>query len=334
MDKVLVTGASGFIGKTLVPYLLEQGYQVRCFVRLTSDTTYLKTLGVELVFGDLSDKVSLRSAMNRVDSVYHLAGQIYSSAKETYDEVNAKGTANVLEAACQQKRPPVVLSVSSLAAAGPRKNGEKPTEASPTQPVSQYGESKRESENQLRKFADRVPISVVRPPLVFGAGDTATMPIFKSVKTGIHAAVGKNTQFTLVYVNDLVRLMVEIVTKGERLTSVDNHDGKGLYFAGYHDSISWEQLGEWIAEAMGRSKPWIVRIPGPVLKLVGALSEVLSSITNKPMVLSRDKAREGTGGHWVCDVKKGHDQFEFTPEKSLKEALSDTVIGYRELGLL
>ena len=121
----------------------------------------------------------------------------------------------------------------------------------------------------MRNFAEKVPISVVRPPLVFGAGDTATLPIFKSVKTGIHATVGKDTQFSLVYVNDLVRLMVDIVTKGERLTPVDNYDGKGLYFAGYRESISWEQLGEWIAEAMGRSSPLIVRVPGPVLTIVG-----------------------------------------------------------------
>ena len=84
MYNVLVTGASGFIGKTLVPYLLELGAQVRCLVRPTSDTRYLKSLGVELVVGDLGDKKSLLAAMKAVlISVYHLAGQVYSSAKES-----------------------------------------------------------------------------------------------------------------------------------------------------------------------------------------------------------------------------------------------------------
>lgn len=88
MKKVLVTGASGFIDKALVAHLLELGFEVRCLVRATSNTALLEKLGVELVKGDLSDQASLHRAMLGVDAVYHLAGQIHSSAKESFAEKN------------------------------------------------------------------------------------------------------------------------------------------------------------------------------------------------------------------------------------------------------
>lgn len=335
MHKVLVTGASGFIGGHLVEHLLEQGYSVRCLVRASSDTRRLSELGVELVVGDLVDKPSLCRAMAGVTTVYHLAGQIYQSASESFDAINAAGAENVLEAASRQANPPVVISVSSLAAAGPVRNGALPRETDQPRPVSRYGMSKAESERRLRLYAGRVPISIVRPPLVFGPGDPATFPMFKSIRRGIHATVSRNQPFSVVYVKDLARLMVTIAERGERLAPTDSGDGQGIYFGGFAQTLTWEELGQQIAAAMGRQRrPLLIRVPATALKLVGAMADKLAAVSKRELFISLDKAREGAAGGWACSVEKIQQQFGFEPQLSLEQALAETVVAYRQAGML
>jgi len=86
--KTLITGASGFIGKHLVRTLVEQGRDVRCLVRKTSDTQYLNDLGVELFYGDLLNRNSLKDIAKNVNIVYHLAGEIYSNRNRDFYRVN------------------------------------------------------------------------------------------------------------------------------------------------------------------------------------------------------------------------------------------------------
>lgn len=334
MKKILVTGASGFIGKALVAHLLELDYEVRCLVRGTSNTAPLEKLGVELAKGDLSDQASLHRAMLGVDAVYHLAGQIHTSAKESFDQVNAQGTDNIMQAAAAQTPKPVVLAVSSLAATGPRKTLNKPVEEDEVQPVSPYGRSKAESENALRAYADKLEISVVRPPMVIGAGDTGTLPLFKGVKSGLHLGAYKDQVFSFVYVKDLARLMVEVVNRGERMTTEDKGDGKGIYFSAFEQTVSWKELGEKMAFAMGKRKPVSIIIPKSVLSVVGKSMDHIGEWTNKEMPLSMNKVIEGTSGHWICSADKAKQQFHFQPLHSIDETLNEVVLGYHALGML
>lgn len=332
--KILVTGASGFIGKALVAYLLEQGYEVRCLVRATSNTAPLEKLGVELAKGDLSDQASLHRAMLGVDAVYHLAGQIHTNANETFDQINAQGTDHVMQAAAAQTPKPVVLAVSSLAATGPRVSLSKPQEQDELSPVSKYGLSKVESEQALRAYADRLEISIVRPPMVLGAGDTTSLPLFKNIKMGIHPTIDKSQHFSFVYVKDLARLMVEIVERGERISTEDKGDGQGIYFSAFEESLLWTEIGEKMAVAMGKRKPINLPVPKAVITQVGTALDKLAALTNKTMPLSKDKAIEGVSGHWICSSAKAEQQFDFQPLHSIDETFDEIVKGYRQLGML
>lgn len=334
MSKVLVTGASGFIGKQLVPFLLEQGHTVRCLVRATSNKAPLEKLGVELATGDLSDQASLAAAMQDMDIVYHLAGQIYHLASDDFMAVNEKGTVNVLEAAAAQAKPPVVIATSSLAAAGARKTLDAPKESDPVKPVSDYGRSKVAMEKVMRRYADKLPITVMRPPMVLGGGDTNSLPLFESVGRGIHPTIDRSQLFSIVYVKDLVRMMVLAAENGERLTAEDNGDGQGIYFTAYETPVTWVELGRQIAVAMDKRAPINIPMPAFLVKTVGALLDRISNLLNRTMPLSADKAAEGTAGHWVCDTTKIHTEFNYEHPLDLQAALKETVAEYKALGKL
>lgn len=123
--KTLVTGASGFIGKHLVRTLVEQGRDVRCLVRETSNTQYLDDLGVELFYGDLLNTDSLKGIIKDVKIVYHLAGQIHSKYSRDFYKVNFDGTRNLVEECLPEKIERFVF-LSSIAAVGPnRKRGQR-----------------------------------------------------------------------------------------------------------------------------------------------------------------------------------------------------------------
>src|SRR5690349_4385628 len=122
MARVLVTGATGFVGGHLVDALLERGDDVVCLTRSTANLTWLNRHPVEQIRGDLSDDRALRAAVEKVDVVYHVAGLIRALSEADFMEANAVGTRRLAEACATQANPPVFVYVSSLAAAGATSN--------------------------------------------------------------------------------------------------------------------------------------------------------------------------------------------------------------------
>ena len=126
MPKALITGASGFIGRHVVPHLIEKGYDLRCLVRPTSDRSFLQQFSVEFVDGDVTDFESLRQAASSVEFVFHLAGVAQVVFTRRFFELHTQGTINVALACLEQPNPPRLIHVSSLAAMGPARD-KKPT---------------------------------------------------------------------------------------------------------------------------------------------------------------------------------------------------------------
>src|SRR5262245_2460229 len=117
--KVLVTGATGFLGSHVADLLCERGHEVRALVRKTSDTRRLKGRGSELVIGSLEQGDGLEDAVRDVDGIVHAAGVVKARSPEEFHEVNAGGTARLLDAV-RRVRPKIrrFVYVSSLAAHG------------------------------------------------------------------------------------------------------------------------------------------------------------------------------------------------------------------------
>src|SRR5512139_1412868 len=206
--RALVTGGTGFIGSHLAEFLIREGHEVTCLVRDTTKPGYLEGLPVTMVRGDCTDRDSLTGAVRSADYIFHLAGLTKARREHEFYEVNVKGTENVVRAAQERnaglKR---FVHLSSLAAVGPSSTGRPLAEDCEHRPVSAYGRSKSEAEQVVYGKRNDMPVTILRPPAVYGPRDRDLLLFFKLVNTGFVPHWGKS-YYSFVYVEDLVRALV------------------------------------------------------------------------------------------------------------------------------
>ena len=340
MSRVLVTGASGFIGSHLVEALVARGDEVTALVRKTSQVDRLESLGVALAYGDVTDLEGLRAAAAGKSIVYHLAGLTRVLRAGQFYEVNEQGIRNAAQACADRPDPPVLVVVSSLAAAGPSPRGRLRTESDPPGPVSHYGRSKRAGEKWAEEFADRAPITIVRPPIVFGEGDRATLQMFKAVaRSRMHLVPGYAPhRFSVIHAVDLAKLLILAAERGSRLPPPGWEDrdpnASGYYFAACDEHPTYYQLGRMIGKALGRRRTLTIPFGTPVVRLVGAVGDLVGRAKGRQVVLNFDKAREATAGSWACSPEKARDELGFSVHVPLSDRLRQSAEWYREQGWL
>jgi dihydroflavonol-4-reductase len=335
MAKVLVTGASGFIGTHLVAALAARGDEVTCLVRQTSKVDALRQSGVRLTYGDVTDRSSLPTAIAGQSVVYHLAGCTQSLSPRHFYRVNQRGVANVAQVCAGQSTPPVLVSVSSLAAAGPALDNKPKTEADRAEPVSHYGHSKRAGERAAEHYADHVPITIVRPPIVLGEGDRMGLPLFRSIaRFGVHMVPGLDQRrFSLIHAIDLANLLILAADRGKRLPprgSPESHGPQGYYFAACEENPTYSELGRMIAEVMDRHLVVVVPTATPLVWMVAVAGEAISRIRRDPLFMNLDKAREITAGSWLCSAEAAAKELGFKVRVPLMERLRQTAQWYRD----
>jgi nucleoside-diphosphate-sugar epimerase len=328
-QSILVTGASGFIGGHLVHHLTALGCRVSCTVRATSGVDDLRLAGVQLIACDIADRAEVARAFASSNArfVFHLAGLVRAVDPEDFMRVNAGGVEAIAQACAEQADPPVLVLVSSLAAVGPSK-GRPSLEIDPPVPVSKYGRSKFAGEQLALKYADAVPITVVRPGVVFGAEDRGMVELFRlNARSGLHVFTGPGDRHvSLVAVADLVECLVLAAEQGERL--VPGIPGHGIYFAACED-ISYVELGRAIARALGKPRPRSVRLPGWSMRTMSWLDDAVSRVRQRPAWVGSDKVREIRAGSWTCSSTKARQQLGWSPAAPLADRLRETAQWYR-----
>ncbi len=342
MVRVLVTGASGFIGSKLTERLVAQGDDVTCLVRAASRLDRLRPLGVSLATADVRDPAALAGAVKRFDVVYHLAGLAAAFRPEELMAVNAGGFRNVARACANCQTPPVLISVSSLAAAGPSPADRPRVESDPPAPVSYYGRAKRAAELIAEEYADRVPITIVRPPIVFGEGDLQMLDVFRSIfRFGVHVALGvAQSRFSLIHVGDLVGALILCAQRGTRLGPRFAADGsaglpRGYYFATGDEQPTFAELGLLIGRCLGRQRVRVLNASQrALLWSAAALAELTGRVRGKPYIFNFDKAREARAGNWTCSPQTIHDELGFRAGAPLIDRLAETADWYRQQNLL
>jgi nucleoside-diphosphate-sugar epimerase len=336
-ERVLVTGATGFIGYHLVKALSELGVEVLCLVRSTSNISNLESFNVSLYEGDITLKESLIPAVSAVDTVYHLAGSTAVLRAETHFHVNEGGTRNLAEACAQSGRRIRLLLVSSSAAVGPSPPGRPMREDDPPHPVSNYGRSKLAGEEAARQYAGEIPITIVRPPIVFGEYDRDMFRMFDLVAHGWHIVPGlKKRYFSVIHATDLAKALILASQKGEILPAADadtDAPGQGIYFIADDWAPSYAELGPLMAESLGR-KARVLPVPGVVGWTVAIVNEIMARLRNRPSILNVDKAKEGLYGSWVYSPEKAHQHLGFKPDVTVFERICQTGKWYKEHGWL
>lgn len=319
----LVTGGNGFIGSHLVEHLLKRGNVVRCLVRRTSDLKWLNGLAIEYVYGDLFDPAALRDAVKGMDIIYHSAGVTKAKRRDEYYRGNRDGTRNILDAVVSDN-PGLnrFVHISSQAAVGPSPSITPIDETVAAHPLTTYGKSKWEAEQQCHQFMDRIPITIVRPPAVYGPRDKDVFEFFNTMSKGLQPMIGFRDKYvSLIHVTDLVR---GFIMAGES----DRASGE-TYFISSKRVYNWKELGDITRTVLGNNALRI-RIPEVVIFGISAAAEFVSLFSRKPALLNIEKGRDIVQNYWTCDSAKAKADFGFEENFSIEDGIRETIAWYRK----
>jgi nucleoside-diphosphate-sugar epimerase len=314
--KALITGATGFIGSHLTEALLKQGFEVACLVRDTSNLRYLEGLNVKFLKGDCTAPESLAASVKNVDYIFHIAGLTKARSEDDFFNVNVKGTDNIVKATINNntalKR---FFYLSSLAAVGPSRNGRPLKEDCEPKPVSVYGRTKFEGEKIVYEHRGELPVTIVRPPAVYGPRDRDLLIFFKMVKSGLIPYWGKS-YYSFIYVEDLISGIILSTLSG---------DAEGeIFFMSDGNVYSTDDVIDAISDAL-QKKPIKLSIPKFIMPFLGYLSEKLKGVS----IINTDKVKEMKYSHWICDTAKAVSKLNFMPKIKINEGAKWTADWYR-----
>lgn len=302
---VALTGATGFIGATVMRRLLRNGFALRAMYRPAGRPQRRSQNGVVWVPGCLEDTQSLARLLTGVEAVVHCAGRVRGLEEREFNLVNVAGLARLVRAAGRLHPTPRILSLSSLAAREPQ--------------VSPYAASKRLGEEVLAAEAGRLSWVVLRPPVVYGPGDRETVPLLRWMARGIAPLVAdEKTRFSMIFAEDLaeavVALLQQPVWQGEVF---ELHDGRR---GGY----CWREVIEAVSQATGRTVRGF-RLPRPLVRSVADLNLRAGRAFGYAPMLTPGKVRELSHTDWTADNAAICRQTGWVPRITLPQGVRRTL---------
>ncbi len=332
--KVLVTGASGFIGSFIVEEALRRGMEVWAAVRKSSSHEYLQDERIHFIELNLDSQEQLTSQLegHQFDYVVHAAGVTKCLHKEDFFRVNTEGTRHLVEALLALAMPiKRFVYLSSLSIFGPLHEQQPYVDICETdtpQPNTAYGESKLAAEQYLDSVAASRPFPyvILRPTGVYGPREKDYYLMAKSISQHTDFAVGfKRQDITFVYVRDVVQAVFLAFDQGGDGRKYFLTDGKVYQSAAFSNYIR-EELG----------RPWWIRITAPlwVLRVVTFFGEQIGQLTGKMSALNNDKYHILKQRNWRCDITPAINELGYQPRYTLQEGVKETVAWYKEQGWL
>jgi nucleoside-diphosphate-sugar epimerase len=316
---VALTGATGFIGRNLAAQFIARGDRVRAVVRPESRRPV--PTGAAVVRAALTAD-ALREAFDGADAVVHLAGVVSTVRDEEYAHANVDGTRAAAIAARACGVP--IVYVSSLAAAGPAPAAAPRSEDDRSSPLNAYGRSKLGGEAAVRETAG-LRWTILRPGVVYGPGDRAELPLFRSAKHGIIPVVGRrDAAYSFVYVDDLVRAIAAAIDAG----------GEGLTgFVAHPRPVTVDDLLDAVRAAVGRPARRLP-VPAGVLYPIAVAGDVLGRLLGHPLPINRRRYQEMYSEGFVCRVDRLRERLAFEAAVDLRDGMARTAAWYRSEGWL
>ena len=361
--KILITGASGFIGSFIVEEALNRGYETWAAVRGSSSRAYLQDARIHFIELDLSSKERLKEQLrgHEFDYVVHAAGVTKCLKRSDFFRVNTEGTKNLVNAIRELDMPlHRFVYISSLSVFGAIKEKQPYhdiREDDTPRPNTAYGQSKlaaerwldalnadlearqkREQNGACSSYAERgqgstegqareetpFPFVVLRPTGVYGPRERDYFMMVKSIKQHTDFAVGFRRQdITFVYVTDVVQAVFLTFDHGHYGRKYFLSDGQ-VYQSTTFSNLIHQELGS----------PWWIRIKAPVwvLRIVAFFGDLAAHVTGKPTALNNDKYHILKQRNWRCDIQPAIDELGYKPQVQLAEGVRRAVEWYKNEG--
>ncbi|MBP3849834.1 MAG: NAD(P)-dependent oxidoreductase [Prevotella sp.] len=330
--KILVTGASGFIGSFIVEEALKRGFETWAAIRKSSSRAFLQDARIHFIELNFASEEQLKDQLrdHQFDYVVHAAGVTKCLHKEDFFRINTEGTKNLVRALMALKMPlRRFVYISSLSIMGAIREEQPYTEireSDEAKPNTAYGLSKLEAEQWLDTVSEKFPYVILRPTGVYGPRERDYFMIAKSIKSHTDFAVGfKQQDITFVYVTDVVQAVFLALEKGQTGRRYFLSDGEVYQSSTFSDLIHRE-LG----------KPWWIRITAPLwlLRIITFCGEYIAHLTGKVTALNNDKYNIMRQRNWRCDIEPARKELGYEPQVKLEEGVRRSVQWYKENGWL
>lgn len=322
-EKLLITGASGFLGYHLIETALLHDYEVYAGVRKSSDTRHLLNNRVNLVEMDLADISRTKNMLEQqgINHIIHAAALTKAKTAAAYNFSNAFLTKNLAIAATESGTPvKKFIFISSLAAMGPSANGKPVKEDDVPLPLTWYGKSKLLAETYLSDV-NNLPFIGLRPTAVYGPREKDLLLLIKTVSKGIEIYIGNGEQkLSFVYVKDLASLAIKSLNSKIIGEFYNISDG------GVYNRYAFADAAK---KATGK-KTVRLQLPLAFIKAVAAGMDILYSKSSNTPVLNKDKIKELTAADWSCSIEKSQRDLGFMPSYNLDNGMAETVQWYKE----
>lgn len=326
MQKILITGASGFVGSFLVEEALKRDLEIYAGVRSTSSRKYLQDKRINIFELDFENLRELRSRLQSINFEYiiHNAGVVTVNDKQDFFKYNTDLTTNFAQI-LQEVQPNLkkFTYISSAAAYGPADNqiGDFVKESDTPHPIDTYGQSKLKAEKWLKNQAN-LPYLIFRPTGVYGPRETEIFTFFKAFNQGLEGHIGRSPQkMAFIYVKDLVKVVLD--------GTLSDKTQKG-YFVSDGNSYPTQDLGKYAAKILNK-KPFLkINIPISIVKVVAAIGEGVGKLTGKMPPLNLEKVKTLKAKNWQVDIVPLQNDFNFAPAYNLNKGLAETLMWYKE----
>ncbi len=331
MERILITGASGFIGSFLVEEALHRGMEVWAAVRKNSSREFLTDKRIHFIELNLASEDHLRKQMKglRFTYVVHSAGVTKCLHAADFHQINTLGTQHLVRALMALDMPlKMFIQMSSLSVYGPV-HEQLPylpiDEHDEPHPNTAYGKSKLEAERFLES-TQGFPYVILRPTGVYGPREHDYFMMAKSIKGHTDFSVGYQRQdLTFVYVHDVVQATFLALERGKSGRKYFLSDGQ-VYSSRTFSDLILRELGH----------PWCLRIKVPlwVLRAVTFCGEYVGRATGKVSALNNDKYHIMKQRNWQCDIQPAIDELGYQPMFTIEQGVPATILWYRQHGWL